>query len=179
MHNTKVINIIAGPGAGKTTICALLFYELKIRKHVTEYVQEYAKTLVWKKDFDILNNQYLVTTEQYKLFKTMIGQVDYVVTDGSLLHGLYYNRYNIHNTSNVEKTEQLILDCFGQFNNINIFLERGTSYPYETQGRIQTEEEAKEIDNILKHLLRLHKISYITLTADNIEAFLDNILPKK
>lgn len=165
MHNTYIINIISGPGAGKTTTSALIFANLKLKGYVTEYVPEYAKTLVWLKDYDTLNNQYYVSQKQFHLFKQMDKQVDFIVTDGTILHGLYYNRHNKDNTSNIEKTEKMILDCYDQFNNINIFLERGT-FTYETQGRLQTAEEAKEIDVILKHMLKQNNIKYTCFSSD-------------
>ena len=59
---------------------------------IVEYVQEYAKNLVWTKDFDTLNNQYYVTSQQDKLFSQMNGHVDFIVTDGTILHGLYYKQ---------------------------------------------------------------------------------------
>lgn len=178
---TYIINLIGGPSCGKTTLCALLFAKLKMKKFVAEYVQEYAKNLVWTKDFDTLNNQYLVTKTQYNLFKQINGTVDFIVTDGCLCHGLYYNLYNKDNISNVQKTQQYILDCFNEFNNINIFLERG-EFEYETQGRLQTEDESKDIDVILKHLLKQSNIDFKMFKADssdeNINSIIDHIIEK-
>jgi len=161
---TYLINIIAGPGAGKTTIAALLFANLKLRGYVTEYVQEFAKNLVWLRDFNKLNNQYYVSCKQYMLLKQIDGQVDFIITDGTILHGLYYNRHNRDNTSNIEKTEEFILNCHNEFKNINIFLDRH-GFKYETQDRLQTEEEAKEIDIIIKHMLKQNNIPYVTFTS--------------
>ena len=86
---TILINLLAGPGTGKTTICALLFAKLKLLGYVVEYVQEYAKHLVWTKNYELLNNQYYVTQTQANLMENMIGSVDFIITDGSILHGLY------------------------------------------------------------------------------------------
>lgn len=172
---TYLINIISGPSAGKTVTCALLFAKLKILGFVVEYVQEYAKTLVWTKNFELLNNQYYVTHTQFNLMKQMIGKVDFIITDGSLLHGLYYNRHNKDNICNIEKTENFILDSYSKFNNVNIFLDRGI-FPYEEQGRIQTEEEAKEIDVILKHLIKQSEIKYVLMKSDSSEENLNDII---
>ena len=73
-RQTYVINIIGGPGIGKTTISALLFANLKIKGYICEYVQEFAKKLVWLKDYDTLNNQFFVSKEQYTLLKQIDGQ---------------------------------------------------------------------------------------------------------
>ncbi len=79
----------------------------------------------------------------------MDGRVEFIVTDGSLLHGLYYNRANPDNVSNIVKTEMKILEYYNEFDNIVIWLERG-AYPYEQAGRQQNEEEAIEVDRVLR-----------------------------
>jgi adenylate kinase family enzyme len=173
MNKTFVINIIGAPGVGKTTISALLFAKLKLCGYVCEYVQEYAKKLVWMKDFDTLNNQYHVTKKQFELLQQINGHVDFIVTDGPLIHGIYYNKYNKDNISNIDKTEKYILDCFSKFNNINIVLDR-ISRKYETEGRIQSEDEAKDIDIVLKHLLKINSIEYNSYPSE--EKSIQNII---
>jgi hypothetical protein len=180
-RKTFLVNLISGPGAGKSVLSALIFANLKLNRFSTEFVQEYAKTLVWTKDFTTLNNQYYVTTTQFNLLKQINGKVDFIVTDGPIIGGLYYNLHNADNTSNIEKTNKLILECHNQFNNINIFLTRG-NFAYETQGRLQTEDEAKEIDVILKHLLRHNSIEYnmfdSTATKENVDKIVQYIIER-
>lgn len=179
MKKTRVINFIAGPGAGKSVMAAMIFVKLKLAGHTVEYLQEYAKGLVWTKDYTTLNNQHWVTQRQYQSLKQMEGHVEYVVTDGPLVQGIYYNMHNPDNTSNVEKTQKMILECHSQFNNINIFLDRGQHFSYETAGRLQTEDEAREIDVILKHLLRQNGVIYKTFSSSldekNLTAIIDYI----
>jgi nicotinamide riboside kinase len=175
-HSTYVINIIGGPGSGKTVMAALLFAEFKINGIVTEYVPEYAKRLVWREKFETLNNQHQVSTEQYKLFKSMIGKVKFIITDGSLLHGLYYNKTNPDNTSDVIRTHRKILEYYNNFKNINIFLTRGT-FDYEQAGRIQNESEAQQIDIELKKILRDEKISYVEFKSgkEHVKTIMNHI----
>lgn len=181
IENTKkqtyIINIIGGPGIGKTTISALLFANLKIKGYICEYVQEFAKKLVWLKDYDTLNNQFFVSREQYNLLKQIDGQVDFLITDGPLIHGIYYNKYNKDNNSNVDKVENFILNSINKFNNINIVLER-VNRDYEKEGRIQTEQEAKDIDVILKHILRTNNFTFSSFQAEpnEIEKIADEII---
>lgn len=61
MKKTKVINFIAGPGAGKTTLACLFFAQLKLKGYVCEYISEFAKTLVWEENYELLNDQYYVS----------------------------------------------------------------------------------------------------------------------
>ena len=169
-----VVNIVSGPGAGKTTLSALLFYHLKTLKVKCEYVQEFAKNLVWKKQYEQLNDQYYVSCQQYLLFACLQNEVDVIVTDGSLLHGLYYNRYYADNTSNIDKTETMILDKFNEFDNYVCFLQRHPSIAYEKSGRYQTEAEAVAIDDKLREIMDQHNIKYTTIEANmEIEQMLE------
>lgn len=151
--NTKIINLIGGPGCGKSIFAWYLSGLLKLNRENAEYVSEYAKMLVYLEKWEVLNNQHQVSTYQYELFKAINGKVDYIITDGSLLHGLHYNRINKDNMSNVKKTEQKILEYYNEFDNINIFINRREETVYEQEGRIQTEEEAKIIDGDLRKML--------------------------
>lgn len=180
---TFVINLIGGPGCGKSTLSAIIYAKLKLhqKKFVVEYVQEYAKNLVWTKNFDMLNNQYYVSQHQYKLLEQMNGYLDYIVTDGPIIQGLYYNLHNKDNISNIDKTEKFILKSNKEFNNINIFLKRG-NYEYESHGRLQSEDEAREIDVILKHLLKQNGVEFEMFDAnsneENINKMIDYIIEK-
>ncbi len=162
---TYVINLIGGPGLGKTTMCAILFAELKLKGYNIEYVQEYAKHLVWTEQFEELNNQYHVSQQQYKLLSCIVGKTQIIITDGPLLNALYYNRNNKDNICDISKTEKFILDSYSKFNNINLFLERG-DFKYEQAGRIQNETESREIDTIMKHIFRQNDISYNSIKPD-------------
>lgn len=166
----KVINIIGAPGAGKSCISYLLYAKLKIAGSVVEHVPEYAKKLVWAKKFAVLDNQYQVSSKQYEDLKSVYGAVQYVITDGSLLHGLYYNMHNPTNVSNISITHKKILDYYHEFNNINIYLTRG-NFAYEQAGRIQNEQQAREIDDELMRILDENKIKYTVFQSD------ENVIP--
>jgi len=175
---SKVINFISGAGAGKSIMSAMTFTALKMKHLKAEYVQEYAKTLVWQKRFDELYNQYHVNMKQYKMIKAVDGAVDYIVCDSGLLIGLFYNRYHKDNICNVKKTENIILHKMKEFNNIYIFLERNPSFPYEKEGRTQTEEEAKLNDMQFKNLLEELKLPYKSFISskESIPQILDYII---
>lgn len=174
---TRVVNLVAGPCAGKTVVSALLFAHLKKAGYLTEFAQEYAKDLVWQERFDELDNQYHVSTQQYRKFKSMVGKVEFIVTDGSLIHGLYYNRHNPTNVCDVDKTEKKILEYHNEFENIVIFVERG-NFPFEQAGRQQNEAESKSIDTEIKNILLRHNISYITFRngVDSLETLANLIV---
>jgi AAA domain len=174
---TYVINFISGPCAGKSTIASAVFAELKFRQYSAEYIQEHAKWLIYKGLFEELNNQYNVSMEQYKMVKCVKGQVQYICVDSPLLLGLYYNRSYLTNVSNVSKTESMILEKNKEFKNIYIFLERH-SFPYQNEGRVHTEEQAKQIDAELVLLLKELNIEYKTFKSDkkNVSKIIDYVL---
>jgi len=176
--NTKIINLVGSPSSGKSLIAALLFAELKMMHKRAEYVQEYAKTLVWQNRLDELANQYNVTTEQYKMIKAVNNKVEYICLDSPLLLGLYYNRYHPDNVSNVEKTEKMILNRIKEFDNIYIFIERNKEFPYELEGRIHNEKESDEISFKLLDILKEFELPFKSFKSDksNIHDMMEYIL---
>ena len=175
---TKVINLVGSPSSGKSLIAALLFAELKMMHKRAEYVQEYAKSLVWQNRLYELANQYNVSMSQYKMIKAVNNQVEYICLDSPLLLGIYYNRFHPHNVSNIQKTEEMILSKIKEFDNIYIFIERNKEFPYEMEGRIHDEKQSDEISNKLKDILKEFDIQYKTYISDksNIPKMLDYIL---
>jgi len=161
---TYLVNLIGGPASGKTCLAALLFAKLKIQGYIVEYVQEVAKGLVWMEDYEMLNNQYWVSQKQFNILNCLQEKVQFIITDGCMLHGIYYNRNNEGNVSNVDKTEKYIWDCYHKFHNINIFLIRG-DYPYEQAGRQQSEEESRCIDSFFLDLLKKRNLPFESFKA--------------
>jgi hypothetical protein len=175
---TKVINFVSGPSCGKSLCSALIFAELKMRHLSCELVQEYAKQLVWQDRLDELDNQYQVSMEQYKMINAVKNKVEYIVTDSPLLLGLFYNRYHKNNVSNVNKTEEMILNKIKEFDNIYILLERNDEFKFEKEGRIHSEEESKMIDKKMEELLKEFGFKYLKIKSskDNIENMVKYIL---
>ncbi len=153
---TWVINMISGPGSGKSTLAAELFVYMKKRGYKVEYLQEYAKILVWRKKYHILNDQHMVSYKYFRSIKAIYDcdDVDFVILDSSLLNGLYYNTLE-SNVSDMDKTASSILEYYNKFNNYNVFVERSNEYEYETAGRIQNEKESIAIDNKLRKTIKI------------------------
>lgn len=161
---TIIINFIGAPGSGKSLMSALLFAEMKLDGYLVENVQEFAKILVWKEEFEKLNDQIYVSRNQYELFKILHGKVDYIVTCGSLVHGLYYNSYNKQNTNDIQYTETKINKYINEFDNIYIFIKRG-DFEYIQQGRIHTLNQSLEIEKDLEKLLQEMNLNYIIVDS--------------
>jgi CRISPR-associated DxTHG motif protein len=179
MKNTIVINILGSPGSGKSTLACELFVHLK-RNHIdVEYINEFAKKLVWEGRFEELNNQYFIAFEQYKIIKNMHGKVDYIICDSPLVMSLFYNLYNKNNTSNVEKTSKMILERMTEHNknSFYIFVNRDRNLNYDNNGRIHTESQSSEIELSMKKLCATHGINFFqTVTGDSIDKIVETIL---
>lgn len=161
----KIVNFVAGSGCGKSLMAALTFSELKMKHLNAEYVQEYAKTLVWQKRFSELNNQYKVSMEQYRMIKAVENSVDYVICDSGLIIGLLYNRIHPIPKSNIETTEKILRQKMLEMNNVYIYLQRNNEFNYQTQGRIHDEKQAREIDALFKNLLDELNLNYLSVIS--------------
>lgn len=171
--NTIVINAFAGPGAGKTTSCLEVAEKLKKQGFVTEYVQEYAKELVYDNNLIMLDghyeHQFAILNEQMKRINRLYGKVDFIVTDSPiLLNNTYLNEDK--NTEVYSAYSDSVNKLYGLYNNFNYFVERDTSV-FEKEGRIHNLEQSIAIDNELKNMLHNNHIDfdvYTHATIDNI-----------
>ena len=62
--NTLIVNLFAGPGTGKSTVCAQLFSELKWDGISCEMALEFAKDKVWEESYSVLENQTYIFGKQ-------------------------------------------------------------------------------------------------------------------
>jgi hypothetical protein len=161
----KIINFFAGPGCGKSSISAGLFYRMKLLEYKVELVQEYAKDMTYEKRSNILEDQLYVFAKQARRLERLKGHVDYVITDSPLLLSMVYNTKS-------EILNELIEETFNSYANINFLLKR--TKKYQTYGRNQTEEEAKEIDLKIAKMLIEKRYWYYNIDAD--ETAIDKIL---
>ena len=179
MRKSIYVNFVGAPSVGKSLMSAMTYAELKSLHLNAEMVQEYAKMLVYMEDYEMLNCQWMVSFQQYKMLKAMQGKVDFICCDSPLLIGMFFNRYHATNVCDVEKTEAMILDKMRELQpSIYILLERNTDFPFETEGRMQTEAECIEIDKQIKDLLDAKGIEYLSVKSDksSIPAIVEYIL---
>ena len=159
--NTIVINLMAGPGVGKSTLMAQLFARLKILGYEVEMVPEYVKEKVWDESWKVMEDAIYVFGKQLHRVNRLYGKVEVIICDSSLLNPAVYDK-----TEN-PKFADFVVDTFGKFRNMNFFLRRSTSY--NVRGREQTEEEAIEVDKKFKTFLDKWEISYTEVEKDEAE----------
>jgi hypothetical protein len=165
LYPTQVINIIGGPGCEKSLITSALILHLKLQDRTVEVIPDYAKSLVWQRNFEVLKNQYFIAQRQFEMLSLLDGQVQYLITECSLPQVLYYNENYLDNICDIAKTRTQILAWHAQFNNTNILVER-SERKYIHTGRFQDEEQARAIDRGMRELLDREDIPYTVLAPD-------------
>ena len=172
MKDTLIVNLYAGPGAGKSTGAAYIFAKLKMAGIDCEYVSEYAKDRVWQEDqFPLKHCQLYVTGKQCLKITRLLGKVDVVVTDSPIAIGAMY-------TTEKPYQDVCIYEAKKHKNTFNIFVNRFKKY--NPNGRNQTEDEAKEIDKRIKDFLTTNDIPFIEAngTEDGYNQIVKDIINK-
>ncbi len=151
-NRTLVVSLFAGPGSGKSTTAAGVFYRLKMNGYNVEYVQEYAKDLTWEKRHQTLGNQAYIFGKQTQRVERLLGQVDAVICDGpAVMSPVYAVDYP-------ESFARFCVDMHCRQWHMNYWIERVK--PYNPAGRNQDEAGAREMDRIIREFLDGHSIPY-------------------
>lgn len=144
---TLLVNFYGGPGSGKSSLCAAVFAELKFRGILAEIASEFAKDLVWEESTQVLGNQLYVLGHQWHRVWRLMGKVDVILTDSPLLlSAMYASEDSKHYIDPLVRN--LIQSIPDQ---MHVVLRR--EKPYEPRGRMQTENEAKELDVLIQERL--------------------------
>jgi nicotinamide riboside kinase len=171
MKETIVINLIGGPGSGKSTCASGIFYELKKLGINCELSLEFVKDKVWEESYKVLDDQLYVFGKQYhKLFR-LKDKVDVIITDSPLLISIHYNKISSQHFNN------LVVEQYHTFNNLMYFINR--SETYQSEGRLQTKEESEMIDRDIKTILETYNIDYTEISCeDAVKYIVDEVKNK-
>lgn len=174
----KVINLWAGPGAGKSTTAAGLFARMKNAGKRVELVTERAKELVYENSDSLLHNQLLLLGEQDQRLRRLIGKVDYAITDTPLPLSIIY----APKVFQTDWFKKVALGVFDTYDNVNVQVLR--TKVYQKYGRTQDYKEARELDAKVFKLMHDNRI-LLDLTVEgndtapfeiaNYIQFLDNM----
>lgn len=166
----KVINLFGGPGSGKSTTAAGLFYHMKLRGQSVDLVTEYAKELVWEGRLDdMLDKQEDIFIEQQRRIRRLRNNVDYAIVDSPLLLSYVYPKMNqeqkgVGEWPALRQFLDFVVAVNDTYDNVNIFLERPESF--ETNGRDHDLEQSQAIDDAIRDALRDLGQSVIGMPTD-------------
>lgn len=154
---TIVVNIIGGPGVGKSILTSEIFSELKREGISCDIAAEYIKKKLREKALKAIESQiYIFAKQQFQLY-SLKNEVDVIVTDSPIFFSAIYDK------SKCPMLRALIMKEFNKYNNINYLLLRDESFEYEQEGRYQDLAGAKLVDTQMTTFLDEEKIEYSTM----------------
>jgi len=174
---TTVINLIGGPGCGKSTLAAELYARMKRNHMKVEMVREVAKEWAWEGKEITAFDQISIIGEQIKKESSLFNKVDYIITDSPVLLGSFYFDYN-HDQRFMNK---MVKDYY-KFSEskgitfINFVLDRYEEY--DPKGRFESEQDAIDIDTAILLYLAAEEYDCEVLNVDKIGYISDYILLK-
>lgn len=172
----KVLNLYGGPGTGKSTVAAGVFYTLKMKYGINcEYVQEYAKDKAWefsgvdKPPKVMLAQEYIFANQMFRM-RRLIGEVDLIISDSPIVIGLAYMKDDFE----LPSLRNVVSEAYDMFDNQDVFLIRNK--PYNPKGRFQTEDQAKALDSTVMKILNDRSKHFRQVVADGncVENIIDS-----
>lgn len=174
-----VVNLFAGPGAGKSTTAAGVFHNLKTSGVNCEYVHEWIKWSVWEDRLSILDDQMYIFAKQHHMLHTLRDKVDVAVTDSPILFSLIYGKlYGKSAFKRYPEFFTLVENVFKDFDNENFIIDRVK--PYNQSGRVQSYEEACKLDLRIARTLTTtgHKYTRVKGDASGVDAVTESIIKR-
>ena len=168
---TTILDMFGGPGCGKSTTAAYIYYRLKDANRNSELVREYVKDWAWQDRKITAFDQPYILGKQLHREAPLYGKVEFIVTDSPLLLSIYYAQR--HSPARVARgVEETVLGFYEQVaalghHHQHIMLKR--SKPYCTAGRYQDEQGARDIDNHLMALMDHLDMPYIEIGTNRKE----------
>lgn len=168
---TLVVNLIGGPGSGKSTCASGIFYQLKKLGVNCELALEFAKDKVWEESIKTLDDQFYIFGKQYhKLFR-LNDKVDVIITDSPLIISILYNKISS------KYFNDFVIEQYNTFDNLLFFINRNDTY--QTEGRLQSKEEAENIDNFIKNILKDNNLHYDEISCEDAVNYIAEIILSK
>lgn len=163
-----VVNLFGVPGAGKSTGAAYIFSKIKMAGINAELITEFAKDKVWEENAEVFkpDNQCYLFGKQFYRMSRCKNKVDVIITDSPLPLCIFYNKSNVLG----EDFNRTVMNCYNSFDNISYLLLRDK--PYNSKGRLQTEEESDAMREPLFNLLTDRNIKF-TIAKGNTKGYDD------
>ena len=171
---TIVVNLVSGPGAGKSTLAAATFAKLKMLGVNCELVTEFAKDKTWERNDTALANQVYVFAKQYFRMDRCSGKVDVLITDSPLFISPMYNR----DPDIDAPLRDLVAAINGKYDNLYFFVDRVKRY--NPVGRSQTQDEADGIGRSLREMLDAQGVPYTAVPGriESADVIIGQLMPR-
>lgn len=170
-----VLNLMGGPGVGKSILASDIFSALKRNYVKCEVSPEYIKKKLREQATKVVQNQiYIFGKQQFQLY-TLKDGVDVIITDSPIIFSAIYDN------TNCPELKALIMKEFGKYKNLNYYIERDPNVKYEQEGRYQDAQGAMLVDDKVRKFIDENNISYTVLKgigADSLEIVVKDVMEK-
>lgn len=161
MKQTVVVNLLGGSGLGKSTMAAEVFVELKKQGKSVELVTEYVKQWAWLgRSPSGLENSLYIFGKQLQREAILYQKVDYVITDCPLglcaAYEIFYEGDTRTVVRDLFKAVRVQQELEGKVKHLDFQLMR--QHEFKAEGRYETEEGARKVDNIVRGLIPAHPV---------------------
>ena len=171
-YKTKVINMVAAAGAGKTTTALLLAGQMKRMGLSADYVREFVKNWAYEGRRVRAHEQGIIFENQSENERPMYGNVEYVISDSPLCLSEIYEEHYFNSTT----TKGLYDEWVKKHPNVTpIFFEINRTKEYVREGRYETEEQARALDKLISDKVKVianrlgfeyYNVNYDTATEE-------------
>lgn len=169
---TIFVNLIGGPGTGKSILCKEVFAAVKRDYISCEESPEYIKKKLREQALKVVQSQiYIFAKQQFQQF-SLQDTVEVAVTDSPIILSPIYD------PTQCKFLRGLALKEYKKYRNIMYFIERDPNAKYEQEGRYQDLEGAKKVDKKVKDFLKKNKIKHKVLVGigkDSLETIMKDI----
>lgn len=176
-RNYRRVNLFGRPGAGKSTVAAHIYHEMKVNDFAVELVNEYVKSWAYMgrkiRSFDqvyIFGKQ--LNAEDRLLFHS---DLDYIVSDSPIL--IQYCYASLNN----DPISGSLLEISRQFDKVfkplNIFLDNKLD-KHDNAGRFHDLEASNKAAQLMRDVLQIEYGNYIICDPANPASIAKLVLEK-
>lgn len=166
---TILINLLGAPSVGKSTTAGRLFAKLKGMDLNAEYVQEYVKQWVYIGRKVSPYDQFHLFGQEAHNQSHLFNKVDFIISDSPVMLTAFYHLY-ANGDNALREVCKDFYDMAERLDNVkvlNFLLPRKKGY--QNVGRYHTQEQADEIEHLLRCFLEVEAYSYEELTCPDEE----------
>lgn len=147
-----VVNLYAGPSAGKSTRIHLIAGMLKQRGIPCEVCPEFAKDEIHRGMPENLKDQLYIFGNQQHILEKLLDIYPIVINDGALMNCIMYDQSGDKDFHNV------IYKAYSKHENFNYYLTRDKEIAFTQAGRVHNYEESLKKDKEILTILNSYGI---------------------
>lgn len=160
------INLFAAPSAGKSTLAAKIFSQMKIESFNVELVREYIKNWAYQNRSPKSYDQVYIFGKQLQSEDILFqNSVEHIVTDSPLLMQVFYAKMN--NFPCWKSLLEIAQEFEKEQSSINILLRR--NHNFQNHGRFHGESQADTIHEQMKEFLVETNTAFRGFNSDEFE----------